>query len=75
MHKLQANSYWYKEKDERGEEILRVMCVGCFNEHVYDKDKVEIISFWNGAKMGYGDYDCWCSICDNAINIREEKNA
>jgi len=58
---LLQDSYWYV--DGEGEKAsVKAMCVLCAK-------KARKGWFWEG-RLGYGNYDLFCSVCRNAIHIR-----
>jgi len=66
MSKLQENCYWYEEEAPNGK-VIRAMCVACH-------EKEQQGWFWNGEKVGYGDYDLNCSKCNKQIYVRESED-
>jgi hypothetical protein len=55
------DSYWFLE-GEGEEAVMRAMCTLCAK-------KARKGWFWEG-RLGYGNYDLFCSVCGNAIHIR-----
>lgn len=58
---INQDSYWYVE-GEGEEALVRAMCTMCAR-------KFRMGWLWEG-RLGYGDYDLFCSSCGNAIHIR-----
>ena len=58
---MKQDSYWYSEGEDQ-EAQMKAMCVMCAK-------KARKGWFWEG-RLGYGDYDLFCSVCGNAIHIR-----
>lgn len=58
---MRQDSYWYVDGDG-GEASMKAMCVMCAK-----KERKGWL--WEG-RLGYGDYDLFCTICGNAIHIR-----
>ncbi len=61
---MQEDCYWYL--DESSEPRIVAKCVEC-------NKKDNLGWFWNGKKIGYGDYDLNCSICNKVIYKKDEK--
>jgi hypothetical protein len=58
---IKQDSYWHVEGDG-DEAAVKALCVICAK-------KSRKGWFWEG-RLGYGDYDLFCSSCGNAIHIR-----
>jgi len=58
---MRQDSYWYVE-GEGDDAVVKAMCTMCAK-------KKKSGWFWEG-RLGYGDYDLFCSLCGNAIHIR-----
>ena len=58
---IRQDSYWYAE-GEGEEAVMRALCTICAK-------KSKTGWYWEG-RLGYGDYDLFCSSCGNAIHIR-----
>jgi hypothetical protein len=58
---MRQDSYWYVE-GEGDDASMRALCTICAK-------KSKKGWFWEG-RLGYGDYDLFCSSCGNAIHIR-----
>lgn len=56
------NSYWYVLEGR-----MKAMCPDCHSKNPNGW-------FWNGEKLGYGDYDLNCEICGLPINKRDVKS-
>ena len=60
---IQQDSYWFL--DGEGEEaVMKALCSICAK-------KQQKGWFWEGF-LGYGDYDLFCSSCNNAIHIKNQ---
>jgi hypothetical protein len=59
---IKENSYWVVEKEE-----IVAICEICAKKNQEGW-------FWDGKRLGYGDYDLFCNKCNNAIYIRPNKN-
>jgi len=59
---MKKNCYWYS-KVINGEEVMKACCVECNNPDTTS-------FFWYGEELGYGDYDLFCSKCNEPICIR-----
>lgn len=60
---IQENSYLFLLGD--GEEAkMAALCEFCAK-------KQQKGWFWEGKRLGYGDYDLFCSSCNNAIYLRK----
>lgn len=55
------DSYWFLEGEGEGA-VVRAMCVLCAK-------KARKGWLWEG-RLGYGNYDLFCSACGNAIHMR-----
>jgi hypothetical protein len=55
------DSYWFLEGEE-DDAVVKAMCTLCAK-------KARKGWFWEG-RLGYGDYDLFCSVCGNAIHMR-----
>lgn len=55
------DSYWYVEGEGK-DAMVKAMCTICAK-------KAKKGWFWEG-RLGYGDYDLFCSSCGNAIHLR-----
>jgi len=58
---MRQDSYWYLE-GEGEKAVMKAMCAMCAK-------KARTGWFWAG-QQGYGDYDLFCNVCENAIYIR-----
>lgn len=65
---MQEDCFWFTEKDEDGDDIVRAMCIECHK-------KKNVGMFWPGKVQGYGDYDLNCAICETSIYKREDDEA
>ena len=61
---IKQDSYWYVN-GEGDDAKMSAMCVICAK-----KQKKGWL--WE-SRLGYGDYDLFCSVCGNAIHIRGEE--
>jgi hypothetical protein len=61
---MKQNSFWFVEENE---DKMYALCEPC-------GIKLQKGWFWEGNKLGYGDYDLFCKNCKNVIHLRE-KNA
>lgn len=58
---IKENSYWILKEDE-----IVAICETCAKKNQEGW-------FWDGKRLGYGDYDLFCSDCKNAIYIRSNE--
>lgn len=58
------DSYWFVEDEDKK---IKALCVICAK-------KQKKGWFWRG-EMGYGDYDLFCSSCNNAIHLRKKNES
>ena len=65
MSLIKENSYWFTDSDEEDAKI-HALCEICHK-------KENSGWFWDGKRLGYGDYDLFCFKCGNAIHIRESE--
>lgn len=61
---IQQDSYWFIE-GESNDAKMNALCVICAK-------KQNKGWFWEGSRLGYGDYDLFCASCNNAINLRNK---
>lgn len=59
------NSYWFVNDKDKDNPIMDSLCKIC---HLKEKKGW----FWEGKKLGYGDYDLYCSSCGKTIYLREK---
>jgi len=57
---IQHDCFWYVDESTQ---TMLAMCVACGRK--FSKEW-----FWNGSKVGYGDYDLNCSTCGAIIYKR-----
>jgi len=64
---IKENCFWYPESNGGPEEdaTMQALCVMCGKEQKKGW-------FWEGKRLGYGDYDLFCSSCNNAIYLRKK---
>ena len=60
---IKQNSYWFV--DGEGEDAK--VCATC----EFCAKKEQKGWFWEGKRLGYGDYDLFCKICGDTIYLRE----
>jgi hypothetical protein len=60
---IKQDSYWFVE-GENDDAMMKALCSICAK-------KQQKGWIWH-AELGYGDYDLFCSSCNNAIHIREK---
>ncbi len=63
-NQIQENCYWY-QKGEGEDAVMDALCIFCAKEQ-------NTGWFWEGKRLGYGDYDLFCSSCNNAIYLRKK---
>lgn len=66
MNTIKQNSFWFADGEDENSKMA-ALCESCGN-------KLQKGWFWEGSKLGYGDYDLFCKNCGNVIYLRE-KNA
>lgn len=64
---IKQDSYWQLEGEGEKAEI-KAICVICFK-------KSNLGGWFWGGRLGYGNYDLFCSSCGNAIYIRGENES
>jgi len=62
---IKENCYFYLKSNGEKDETMEALCVLCAKEQ--NKGW-----FWEGKRLGYGNYDLFCSSCSNAIYIRKK---
>jgi len=60
---IKQDSYWFLE-GEGEDALIKALCSMCAK-------KEQKGWLWQG-ELGYGDYDLFCSSCNNIIHIREK---
>ena len=60
---VRENSYWLID-GEGDEAKMTAICVTC-------AQKERKGWFWEGKRLGYGDYDLFCKDCGATINLRK----
>lgn len=66
MASIIQNSYWVLD-GEGDDAKMKALCEMCAK-------KEQKGWFWEGTVLGYGDYDLFCKVCNNAIYIRENND-
>lgn len=66
QNSIQEDSYWFSDGEGEGA-VMVAMCLTC-------SKKQNKGWFWDGKRLGYGDYDLFCHYCGNAINIRKNED-
>lgn len=61
---IKQDSYWFVE-GEGNNARMKAVCPICAK-------KLGKGWYWEGGTLGYGDYDLFCSVCGNAIHLREK---
>lgn len=61
---IQQDSYWFIEGESESAK-MNAICVICAK-------KQNKGWFWEGSRLGYGDYDLFCSSCNNVIYMRNK---
>jgi len=66
--------YWYVDRTvPEDKQTIQVMCTDCYKKENFEEYALhERPWFWNGSKLGYGDYDLNCSLCGHVIYLREK---
>ena len=70
MAKIQEDCFYYIESGVAFEEArIRAMCKECWQEK-----KRKGAMYWPGERVGFGDYDLYCTIdgCGKPIHIRDD---
>ena len=60
---IRENSYWILDGEDDDAKIFAI-CSKC-------AQKERKGWFWDGKRLGYGDYDLFCKYCGNTINLRK----
>ena len=68
--KIIDDCYWYIDKNNVGDASMHALCLKCREK--YENEGKEFGWLWEGSKLGYGDYDLSCSLCQQVIYQREE---
>jgi hypothetical protein len=58
--RMQKDCYWYIV-----DEKMAALCVECAH-------KLQTGFFWKGSKLGYGNYNLSCSVCNAPLHLIEE---
>lgn len=66
---IQEDCVWFLDgRLPEEEQKMQAMCLECAKKHDFGW-------YWNGASVGYGDYDLNCCFCDCTLHQREKENA
>ena len=68
MAVIQEDSFWWHDTSlPEEEQCMRGLCVKCATER-------GIGMFWPGKRMGYGNYDLNCFLCNTPIYLRDKES-
>lgn len=62
--------YWFMIKENDGNKYVKPICVECVEKDKELKEKKGW--FWEGSKLGYGNYNLNCFVCNKIINEKGE---
>lgn len=64
---IKEDCYFYTDQNlDISEQIIKVMCVDCYKKTIING------WFWEGSRLGYGNFDFFCGTCGHTIHKKKD---